>query len=85
MKKYLVEAAQVNGAMVKGFEPWNTITMATCEEYVEAESEAEAIELVIEYIKENICNEIYSEGEDEIFFVVDGDIYGYKFFTAKEV
>lgn len=88
MKRYNVEAVQENAAQWRGEEPYDDISMTITGDYTEAETPEEAIELVQDWIKENLPYNLIAEtvNEDVVIYDEDGQIVeAYVDFTATEI
>ena len=65
MKKYNVEAIMDNAAQWRGEEPHSNVSMTITGHDTEAETPAEAVELVQDWIKENLPYNLTAEAENE--------------------
>lgn len=84
MKKFNVECVDVTPEMIAGNEPWSNVSMGFGF-YVEADTEAEAIENIMQWLVEGSTNATI-ENDMVIYRGFDGDIMGGNaFFTATEV
>lgn len=87
MKKYQIEAISITPRMIKGEEPWNTVSDVICGcEEIEADSAEEAIDLAKSYLKYE-CDEHAEPYQDDddilIWHDEDGQIMsGLAFFKA---
>ena len=84
MKKFNVECVDVTPEMIAGIEPWSNVSMSFGF-YVEAETEAEAIENIMQWLVE--CSTIATiENDMVIYRGFDDEIMGGNaFFTATEI
>ena len=84
MKKFNVECVDVTPEMIAGVEPWSNVSMGFGF-YVEAETEAEAIENIMQWLVEGSTNATI-ENNMVIYRGFDDDIMGGNaFFTATEI
>ena len=84
MKKFNVECVDVTPEMIAGIEPWSNVSMGFGF-YVEAETETEAIENIMQWLVE--CGDNTTiENDMVIYRGFDDEIMcGNAFFTATEI
>lgn len=88
MKKYNVEAIMDNAAQWRGDAPHSNVSMAITGDYTEAETPAEAVGLVQDWIKENLPYNFTAEAENEdlVIYNENGEVVeAYINFTATEI
>ena len=84
MKKFNVECVDVTPEMIAGIEPWSNVSMGFGF-YVDAETGAEAIENIMQWLVECGDNTII-ENDMVIYRRFDDEIMGGNaFFTATEI
>ena len=86
MKKFNVECVDVTPEMIAGVEPWSNVSMGFGF-YVEAETEAEAIENIMRWLVECCPKDIEATIENDMVIYRKGGslIGGHAFFTATEI
>ena len=89
MKRFQVENCVQNARQYAGEEPYENISYDLVGDYIEAETEEEAISLAMDYLKDSIMDNItegYAEIEDNELLTYDDDdnvVECYYNFTAK--